>query len=1416
MNENYTSAKKSEIINKKKQLVFIVDQTSDFVYPDEIYKYQVYCKNISGDIIEDVKIQVYNPSTIAIEEEQLNGIEIGDLNNGESRLLYLSSRCGTPGEFVVHFLCFGEESELKTTSLKINCSYNSYNNKTIHKIHIYNFSPYEETYELSSDDYNEDFTQLEKRQKLPYKAKENPFKMSKSQLEQGFIIDESQSYLDQKETLYGNSQNIGNNTLPPYNTDEHSYQYIERENFNKEAIETYEGENLLEIFNNINKHSKLFNVFIGTDGKIHPGTNELLNDFKQYAPNGFIHRFGLLSSEIFHHLGVLPDFSYMSDYLFRWASNDTGYTWFEDQIKKSKPLNLYPVHADMKWDQNKWAGQGWAVWKTYTKEYQDQIKDSVGYSLLLEKVEVFEDIKTAEEYIKKMYEFETSNEFYINDENGTTKIRKYEYLIKEIFYDNGVFFVHIPVSKIPKNFFLLETEDIEAIVEKTKPYGLKGLIKYVIDVNFNLNINYTYHTELQPRVKLKMEEVKNKLKYCAIPYKYNDVIETFCEMDGENKTYKQRETRKLTPDGVAYCHQFKPLMNPRISTYIPNPKKLSKLDFTPLVTRRAYECVDNNNLIYFNQIQDLLYKGNFDSISFKLQNVATYNVKAPKDDVDLLPETISAVNYKLWIESLTRNDAHSYWWDLNLVQGETETENSYYIQDGNQLVDFIEIPVDHPNLAREGIEIGIGFKDSKNKLHGISLEYKENLESFKIRYTTSLNNNFKVKKEGVKDIIGLAYRFSHVKSNTLAVFFLKIKNDDNSISYHYFTHAIIGRMKSIFCFIRNDEDFFGIRRWSNLIRLGRKTNPIVTFDTPKYKELSVFEPTKILNADNSSWKNVYKIDDNEHSYAEIKNSSIEYMEIDDIKIHFDEIKIPDDAIVKSINLETIIETNTYKTIFPSIRLQDGFITKESLCNNLFLHPGNIEFYPAPNNNTQYYEYKYDVAKRNEVEESMKLYESKASENKIFNQSIGYSIEDYMDDMDDYITIKKPHWTELSNFFDCDSIPMNNISDIQFCIEGYNEGSEVYLSSQLKEDDIFAQKTNTLIPTGYFRKKIPLKFLNSFFTDTVQLRFRFKDLTSDIKIFNTYMRVDFKQKLNQTKDFVEQSVDIENKKTINTELLEEEMLGYLLSSGLTVKLAFDSLDPSEYYKIYSTKLNIIYQKQSSDFLINIDSPIIDNNNDITIVNGEGNNYLSGMFFNEIIMSGANQSQESTSNEEGIKLDDALYQSFTATSDNMTSVTLYPNGFVGNPDINLKIGLYDNKVNSPNKLIKEVKVNGWTKNNSQLASSSIISYDLNVNDLIIGEKYWIKIEVENPSNGNYYLLKYMDSSISNFKLLRRYNNNLINTFGALKFYVNTLNSFRSFNSLPACEEEADFSDPKIYIGLNKSIGEVKKIKVQKMLQ
>ena len=254
---------------------------------------------------------------------------------------------------------------------------------------------------------------------------------------------------------------------------------------------------------------------------------------------------------------------------------------------------------------------------------------------------------------------------------------------------------------------------------------------------------------------------------------------------------------------------------------------------------------------------------------------------------------------------------------------------------------------------------------------------------------------------------------------------------------------------------------------------------------------------------------------------------------------------------------------------------------------------------------------------------------------------------------------------------------------------------------------------------------------------------------------------------------------------------------------------------EYYRIYSIDFNITYQRNNIDFLANKQSYEINNTNNFTVVSGKAENkYVSGMFFNEIIMPGTYQElSTSNSKNQGIELKDTLYQSFIASRDNMTSITLFPNGFVGNPDVNLKIGLYENKNNTPNKLIKEIRVSGWSKANANLKNKSIINYDFNVNNLTIGNQYWIKIQVENPSENNYYLLKYIDSHQNGLKLLTKIDNNLINTFGALKFYVNTLNSFKSFNSLPASEDDVEFSDPKIFISLSKQIGEVKNIKIKK---
>ena len=454
----------SEIIGSQNQLILNVHQTSDYVFPNEIYEYEVFIKNTSSHIIENIYLQIINASIVLIDQDDNNeGVQIGTLNPQEGGLFKIKARCTAPGEYVTHFVCYGDHTGLFTQKLIIHCDYNTHNANTTHRIHIYNFTPYERTYMLQSEDYNDSVTRINKIQKLPYGAKTNPFSFIIDNESNNIGIDESQSYINQKEILYGD----------PIETDEHTYQYIGRENFNKDSIEYFEGRNLIDILNQINTNSKLFRAtFLKT------GNNELLRDFKEYSPNGFIYRFGLLSSELFHTLGVLPEYSYVSDLLFRWEPDD------------SLPTNLYPKRVGFNWNTKKWAGSGWNVYKTYTEEYQNEIINKPDYKPYFEFIKNFEDIETAEEYISKEYEFDASNEYYIEINDEIQRIRKYQYIIKESYFDTGVFYIHIPLDKIPSNFYIPTTEEIEAIVQKTKPYGLKPLIRYIYTARFHHHMSF--------------------------------------------------------------------------------------------------------------------------------------------------------------------------------------------------------------------------------------------------------------------------------------------------------------------------------------------------------------------------------------------------------------------------------------------------------------------------------------------------------------------------------------------------------------------------------------------------------------------------------------------------------------------------------------------------------------------------------------------------------------------------------------------------------------------------------------------------------------------------------------------------------------------------------------------------------------
>ena len=144
----------------------------------------------------------------------------------------------------------------------------------------------------------------------------------------------------------------------------------------------------------------------------------------------------------------------------------------------------------MEWDTKRWAGHGYQIFKTYTDEYKNEIMYNEDFKPLFEYVQHFDSLKTAQEYIDKEYSFDTTNIYYLTTDEGTSAIRKYQYIIKESFFDTGVFYVHIPLNKIPSNFYIPSSEEIEAIIQKTKPYGMKPLIRYISTVRFKHNLSF--------------------------------------------------------------------------------------------------------------------------------------------------------------------------------------------------------------------------------------------------------------------------------------------------------------------------------------------------------------------------------------------------------------------------------------------------------------------------------------------------------------------------------------------------------------------------------------------------------------------------------------------------------------------------------------------------------------------------------------------------------------------------------------------------------------------------------------------------------------------------------------------------------------------------------------------------------------
>ena len=92
-----------------------------------------------------------------------------------------------------------------------------------------------------------------------------------------------------------------------------SLRLVDVEKYEQDSIETYKGSNLKKLLRDIANNSKYIEPEF-----LRVGNNKLAPKGYEMYPDGFIRRFGLLNSEVFHYTGQLPTIGYLADKAMRW------------------------------------------------------------------------------------------------------------------------------------------------------------------------------------------------------------------------------------------------------------------------------------------------------------------------------------------------------------------------------------------------------------------------------------------------------------------------------------------------------------------------------------------------------------------------------------------------------------------------------------------------------------------------------------------------------------------------------------------------------------------------------------------------------------------------------------------------------------------------------------------------------------------------------------------------------------------------------------------------------------------------------------------------------------------------------------------------------------------------------------------
>jgi len=1385
---------KSTIINQKKKLFLHVVQSKDLVWPNSTYDYQVYVKNISGQEIKNLKIYITNPKEVVIEEKgDTTTYEIPTLKSGQSVLLNINDcLIMQEGYYYVNFIAMGDETEIATKSLMIKCGFENDNKNILHRIAFYNFSPYENAYMQRASDFNENVTQLTKIQTKPFEAYNQPFEMDTLELD-----------------LYAQDAFLTN-------TDDMPSMYLGRENWESNLEEGFVGQSLLNLIQKINKESNLVEI-----DYLRAGNNEMFTDLQQIFPNGFIHRFGLLKSEFYKLLGVIPNVYSINDDLFRWARRD------------DEPI-VYPKRENDKWNQKPWCGTGYYVYES--------------------KIENEKRIYTIE---KAIFTKKEDAEFYVNNLNTFNSLHFIEDIIYEIKKRDwlpGIFYVEIPLRDIPANFYIPDIDQIQAVIELVKPYGLKGYPRFVVNNEFMHTMTFSAIPNIAPYINIDLGEDDTFIDYHIRQRRYQQLENGPIEL----LEYGLQADKISFPSSLASFFSYAPkpsifenfmqkikyfIDNNEVFVHIYSLGLAEKLQGLGIPTIRStaenlFALINDDNMkidgIYLNPDLNIIDEDEEEIETYQEQKIYLQDIldniislpeeflivvgsqQNPDDQYNILNMTeefdISCNSQKSFDGRVLNNNS------INELVMKNPEDISFYVKDYyidnnyNFEAKNIVIPLKYKTLDYYDDEtsVNIDFDDinAKNrpepsviKLSKQALPQHVNVNlvlsnvtrtqdfiiSYKLLYDDVYQISYKTRKKSeiiVKEIVTkFDYILCEINSISLSTDLIKIyyKSEDKINFMTAFTTSLLrDNGYPVRVALTNDltlSERFEFNTKGNLF-FGRASLPTIRDDELQYPSwyLSNKPYSSIISTDNyqikevprqniASWTNLYRVNKDETSFALFENNANEKVQINDIELFLTELNIPRNSVIDKIFMTVYADSREKMLIYPSYQTNTNIVNQDNLISSIF-DIKSYEIYIKNNQKYLYQQLAYYIEKDNEKQ--IEYYKALIDANNRQNSEINTDISE-----DNPMHITNNFWNEVS-FKKTENLRTSETKSVYLILEGYNDSNDVEIESQLVYYDGVGDSTKTTINAGYFYQKIPINFDAKYDISDLSLRFKFNNVRS-LNLYNVKAEIIFTEAQNierESTDVEPLTIDGLNKYSC---VLCENIDGDNVINGLTVKLSFDEIQ--NYLKLYSVVINIVYHEKAF-------TNIIETSKDFNAISAtEVNGLFRGNVFDEKV-SDMRQDNYTTTKpngeyDAGFELDNRIYQAFTAEEDNITSIELRPNGKTGSPDRYLKIAILDNYENLPNNVLKEAIID---MSKIKLSDDEAYKYNIYVNNLIVGNTYWFSIEPLNKAKQGARRFLYNNYQIGDFKLLSVHNGDLINQHASLYFRLYSKQNNYAFNNVP----------------------------------